>query len=70
MYENNKTKFEEKKGSVSSNTDVNMGNYQSYSQKSDGRYMSVVRVGNTVIYIDVEDTYKDLMKDLVEKLGY
>lgn len=70
MFETNKTKFEANKGSVSSNTSVSMGNYENYAQTSNGQYMYVSRVDNTLIYMTVDENYKDIMKEIVKQLGY
>ncbi len=55
---------------VSSQSEVNMGNYNSYSCHSNGLYMYVIRVDNTVLYLKVDDKYKDEVKSIIKELGY
>ena len=32
--------------------------------------MVVSRIDNTVIYVNVDDNYKDTVKDILDELGY
>ena len=34
-----------------------------------GKYMVVSRIDNTVIYVNVNDNYKDTVKDILKELG-
>lgn len=70
FYNNNKSIFEQSKGTVSSNTSVNLKNSSKYTQSSSEKYMVVSRIENTVIYVDVEDSYKETVKTLLDEIGY
>ena len=70
MFNNNKSIFEGYKGSSAVESSSSMGNYETYSLTSDGYYMYLCRVDNTLFYARVEDTYKDAVKNFVEELGY
>lgn len=70
FYNNNKSIFESSKGNVSAETNVGLKNYSKYTLSSNGKYMVVSRIDNTVIYVDVDDNYKDTVKALLDELGY
>lgn len=70
MFNTNKTNFENSKGNSSTSSSSSMGNYSSYSLTSNGYYMHVCRVDNTLLYVRVKDTYKATVKDFIENLGY
>lgn len=70
MFNTNKKTFEGYKGSSSSESSSNMGNYSKYALTSSGYYMYLCRVDNTLLYVRVNDSYKDSIKDFVKKLGY
>ena len=70
MYETNKSDFENSKGSSSSYSSVELGNYSTYAQTSSGKYKYIARVDSTLLYIDVDEKYKDDVKKFVKELGY
>lgn len=70
FYNNNKSIFESSKGNVSAETSVGLKNYSKYTLSSNGKYMVVSRINNTVIYVDVNDSYKDTVKSVLKELGY
>lgn len=70
FYNNNKSIFESSKGNTSAETSVGLKNYSKYTLSSNDKYMVVSRINNTVIYVDVEDRYKDAVKTLLDELGY
>lgn len=70
MYETNVAKFEAKKANSSTETSSEMGNYDSYGLTTAGFYMYVARVENTLIYLDVEEEYKEEAKAFIEEFGY
>lgn len=70
FYNNNKAILEASKGSVSAENSVAVKNYAQYSLSSNGKYMIVSRINNTVLYASVEDTYKDSIKGMVEEIDY
>lgn len=70
MFETNKEYFQDRAGSSRVTTSYGFGNYDIYSLKSNGDYMYLCRIDNTLLYIDVEDIYKDEVKEIVEELDY
>lgn len=69
FFKVNKAKFDE--DSASSRVTLNGKNFTSFSITTDGEYRFVERVDETVIYLDVDEEYKDEVKELVkEELGY
>lgn len=70
FYNNNKSIFESSKGNASTETSVGLKNYSKYTLSSNGKYMVVSRIDNTVIYVKVDDNYKDTVKAILDELGY
>ncbi len=70
FYNNNKSIFESSKGNSSKETNVNMKNHSKYTLSSNGKYQVVSRIDNTVIYLNIDDSYKDDAKSLLKELGY
>ena len=70
FFENNKSIFESSKGNSASNTNINLENSSKYTLSNNGSYKSLSRIGNTLIYIDIDSQYKDEVKDILEYLGY
>lgn len=70
-YYNNMIKiFESNQGAISVNTHVNGKNYSRYALSSSGKYMIASRIADTVIYAQVDEIYKDDVKNSLSKLGY
>lgn len=70
MFDNNKSIFESYKIGLSAEKSTSFKNNSTYSLSSDGYYMYLSRVENTLLYIRVKDIYKDKVKTIVDKLGY
>lgn len=70
FYNTNKIIFENSKGGVSSQTTSEISNYSKYALSSNDKYMVISRINNTAIYLNVEDEYKDIIKDLLKEIGY
>lgn len=70
FYNNNKSIFESSKGNASAETSVSLKNYSKYTLSSSGKYSVVSRIDNTVIYVNVDDKYKDTVKAVLDELGY
>ena len=70
FYNNNKAIFESSKGDISTGTNVDFNNYSEYTLSSNGKYKVISRVGNTVIYINADDNYKDNVKAILNEIGY
>lgn len=66
----NKEEFEKEKGSTSTESSASLKNYSTYSLTSNGKYMYVSRIDNTLIYLDVSKEYKDEVKEIINELGY
>ena len=56
------------KNVISLNT--NMKHYSKYSLTAKGRYRYISRIDNTLIYVDVDENYKDMVKDIMKEIGY
>ena len=71
FYNNNKSIFESSKGNSSMTTNLSASNYSRYySESSSGKYMFVSRIGNTVIYGNIDKNYKNTVKSILDELGY
>ena len=71
FYENNKSIFENSKGGVvTSSLNLNGKNWSKYALSSEGKYKVVSRVGNTAIYLNVDNNYKDIVNKLLDEFGY
>ncbi len=69
-YNSNKTKFESQKGTTSSYSTMSRNNYSTYALTTNGKYQYIARVDNTNLYMDVAEEYKDVVKNIVNELGY
>ncbi len=70
MYNTNKTKFESQKTNASASATASMNNYATYSLTTNGKYKYLSRIDNTLVYIDVDESYKDIVKDIMKEIGY
>lgn len=70
FFNNNKNIIESSKGNVSSGKTVNMRNYAKYTLNSNGKYATLSKIDNTVIYLVVDDIYEDTVKELLKEIGY
>lgn len=70
FYKNNKAIFEESKGNVSAENSIEGKNHAKYTLSSNGQYMVVSRINNTVMFVKVEDAYRDTVKSILKELGY
>lgn len=70
LYDRNKLIFESNKGSSSAYTNVDINNYNKYTLKTDGQYKVVVRIDNTLIYLNVNQEYESNVKSILKELGY
>lgn len=60
--------YEDVSGKVETSRDS--GSYSKYTIQVDGGYVSVARIGDTLVYAKGLSEYKDDVRDAVEKLGY
>ncbi len=70
MFNINKTNFEFLKSSKYSESTTNAMNYNTYSLSTDSDYMYTSRVDKTLIYLKVNISNKDEVKEFIDKLGY
>lgn len=70
MYNTNKTKFESQKTNASASATASMNNYSTYSLTTNGKYKYLSRIDNTLVYIDVDESYKHIVKDIMKEIGY
>ncbi len=71
FFDNNKRIFEESLGSVvKSKVSINGKNYSKFTANSNGYYMLVSRVKNTVVFARVDEKYAKEVKDIIKGLGY
>lgn len=70
MYNTNKLLFEAQKTNASVSATTSINNYSTYSLTTNGEYKYLSRIDNTFIYVDVDESYKDTVKDLMKEIGY
>ena len=70
FYNNNKSIFESSKVNNSVESSAELKNYSKYTLSSNGKYMVVSRIDNTVIYVNIDSNYKDTVNSLLKELGY
>lgn len=70
FYITNMTKFENAKSSSSIETTVNGKNYSKYTLLSNGKYMVISAINNTAIYVNVEESHKEEVDNILNELGY
>lgn len=66
----NKTNFEKQKENTLAETNVNGKNYSKYTLSTGNKYKVLSRIDNTVIYLDVDNSYKEEVKNILGELGY
>ena len=69
-YLKHKNDVEALKGSVSSSTSAEIGNYAYYTLTTDGKYYVISRVDNTLVYVETTDEHKSVVSDFIKGLGY
>lgn len=70
MYESNRYVFKNSKGNITSETSVSLKNYSKYTLSSNGKYKVISRIGNTLLYLNVDSTYENTIKDILKQIGY
>lgn len=70
MYNTNKTTFESQNSNVSASTTVGINNYSTYSLTTNKKYKYLSRIDNTLVYVDVDKSYKDIVQDIMKEIGY
>ena len=41
-----------------------------FSNVTNGKYKYLSRIDNTLVYVDVDESYKDIVKDIMKEIGY
>lgn len=49
---------------------INGKNFQKYTLSTESKYKVISRIDNTVIYLNVDDNYKEEVKNVLKELGY
>ncbi len=70
MYDRNKKRFENIKSSLDKAEVTETDNNSEYKISTNGRYMLLNKIDNTLIYANVEDKYKESVTTLIKQLGY
>ena len=70
FYDYNKDIFEASRTTSSVYTDVNLSNNSKYTLTNEDSYKVLSRIDNTVIYINVDEEFKDEIISILKKLGY
>ena len=70
VYKGEEEYLETLKGSGSASTSVSFNSYSKCTLTSNGKYHCVSRIEDTMIYIDIDEDYKDEVKETVKELGY
>ncbi|MBE5954645.1 MAG: hypothetical protein E7257_10930 [Lachnospiraceae bacterium] len=70
MFESNKDYFKDRAGSKRVTSSYGFGNYDIYSLTSNGDFMYLCRIDNTLLYIDVDDSYKKEVQEIIDELDY
>lgn len=69
-FNTNVEQLESSEGNVSGSSIVSLKNYSKYTSSTNGKFSVVSQINNTMLYLSVEDTYKNEVKDLLDELGY
>lgn len=71
FYDNNKSIFEASVGKVvKKKIDINGKNYSKYNATSNGYYMVVSRIKNTVVFARIAEEHSEQAKKDIKELGY
>ena len=70
MFNTNKEDFISTKSSSHSETNISLKNYDKYSLSSADKFKTVSRIDNTLIYVNVDSSYKKEVVEYLKKLGY
>lgn len=70
LYNKNQQLFESSRGNVSGSTSAEIGNYSKYTLTTNGKYKAVSRIDNTVIYLNVPESVKETVAEVLKEIGY
>lgn len=69
-YNQNKSLFEEERGTASVHIAKSIGNYSYFNMSSDGIFYLLARVDNTMLYVVADADYKGEIEKIIKELGY
>lgn len=70
FYSINKNIFENSKSTSVVETNNTISNYSKYTLNSNDKYMVISRINNTAIYVNANEEYKNVIKDLLKEINY
>ena len=70
FYNTNKSIFEAEKNSEAVEKKIKGKNYLKYTLNSNGKYMLLSQIDNTVIYVEEDDENKGAINKIIKELGY
>lgn len=70
FFETSQINFDMNKGQTYSDTSKDGGNYARYSLNSNGRYMFVEYIDNTMLYVNTEESNQSTIEAFIKELKY
>lgn len=69
-FNKNKKKFQDSINDGALGKNETHGMFNKYSVTTGGKYKVVSRIEDTIVYLDVDETYSDELQQILEDLGY
>lgn len=70
LFQNNKEQIDGNRKGDFKNNSSSGNNYETYELISDGYYMYICRIDNTILYVDDKVEFESEMKQIVKALNY
>lgn len=70
MFQTSRASFETTNGSKTKEGEKSGKNYQSYSLLTNGQYIHVCQIDNTLVYVDVEEEHMGDVQEFLQDIGY
>ena len=70
MYDTNRKLFEDSKSGTVNEKYLTIKEYSMYDLESNGYYMHLSKVDNTLLYVKVDKKYEENAKKIIKDLGY
>ena len=70
LFESNKERMDGNRNGNYTNKSLSGNNYESYELVSDGYYMYICRIDNTILYADNKVEFEKEMKQIIKELNY
>lgn len=70
FYNTNKYNFQKSKTESDTETSTDLENGLKYTLLSDSKYKVVARKSNTIVYLDVDVSYKDTIDNILNGIGF